>query len=148
MESLSTFMAADHRACDELLAAFEQAVGGRRFDAAQPALRRFVAAMLRHFGREEALLFPAFEAATGARGGPTEVMRMEHDQMRGLFERLEAAVAAGDARSCLALSDSLMVLIQQHNMKEEQILYPMSEDAIPDAGSLLARVVAYELDEA
>jgi DUF438 domain-containing protein len=89
-----------------------------------------------HFAREEELLFPAFEAATGHTMGPTRVMRMEHDQMRGLFVSAAEALAAHDARRFLGVSESLMVLVQQHNMKEEQILYPMCDEVLPDAAAL------------
>lgn len=59
------------------------------------------------------------------------MMRMEHDQMRGLLDTLDAALRTKDAGRCLDLSDTLMVLVQQHNMKEEQVLYPMRD---PGAG--------------
>jgi iron-sulfur cluster repair protein YtfE (RIC family) len=43
-----------------------------------------------------------------------------------------------DARRVLGQSDTLMILIQQHNLKEEQILYPMSEQLVPDGPGVLA----------
>ena len=41
--------------------------------------------MLRHFEMEEAVLFPAFEEATGMTQGPTMVMHAEHVQMKGVL---------------------------------------------------------------
>jgi hemerythrin-like domain-containing protein len=80
---------------------------------------------------EEALLFPAVEAATGmVDAGPTFVMRMEHEQMRGVLDQMAAAVASGDQQELLDQGDTLHILIQQHNVKEEGMLYPMAERAL------------------
>jgi iron-sulfur cluster repair protein YtfE (RIC family) len=35
-----------------------------------------------------------------------------------------------------------MMLIQQHNMKEEQMLYPMTDQALSDATAVLADMQA------
>jgi len=59
--------------------------------------------------------------------GPTQVMRHEHAQARDLIEKLERAIENKDKETFLSAGESLMILIQQHNMKEEQILYPMSD---------------------
>ncbi len=75
----------------------------------------FRGSLLRHFRMEEEVLFPGFETATGSSAGPT--------QMR-------AAVDAGSADDFLGAADTLMVLMQQHNMKEEGILYPMCDQVL------------------
>lgn len=145
--TLSPLLIADHRACDDLLATAETHVQAKRWPEAEAAWQKFESATLCHFAREEELLFPAFEKATGHRGGPTVVMRMEHDQMRVLFATLAAAVRERDARRFLGQSESLMLLNQQHNMKEEQMLYPMCDQAIPDQDALRARIEARRADQ-
>lgn len=46
------------------------------------------------------MLFPAFEAATGMTGGgPTQVMRMEHQQMRGAPTQMAVAAKRALERS-------------------------------------------------
>ena len=97
----------------------------------------------RHFQMEEEVLFPAFEAATGMTGGPTQVMRGEHDQMRALLEQLAEGVSAQDATRVLGLTESFMVFIQQHNMKEEQILYPMTDQRLADAAEVMEKLRAF-----
>ncbi len=128
--TLTAIMTADHRRCDEHLAALEAAAQDGRWSEATDALDTFTATVRAHLLAEEQVLFPAFERATGQRGGPTMVMRMEHDQMRGLLDTLAEAVRAKNSPRCLDLSDTLMVLIQQHNMKEEQVLYPMCDQVL------------------
>ena len=147
MTSITSFMAGDHRACDALFADVETSVEARQWPQAAAAWRQFERAMRCHLRREEDVLFPAFEEATGMRQGPTAMMRMEHEQMRALFPGLANAIEGQDQRRFLGLSDSLMVLIQQNNMKEEQILYPMCDQRIAAAAPLLQRLEALRPDE-
>lgn len=136
MDTLSQLLGNHHKHCDELFARAESAVLGGRWPEAADGLAGFRAALTAHLAAEETLLFPALESATGTRIGPTQVMRLEHAQMRELVEQMGSAV---DGRSANAFSDAaetLLVLMQQHNMKEEHILYPMCDDslaaAVPD----------------
>lgn len=129
---LADFFTADHRACDLLWAEAEAAADP---SAAIEAFRRFDAAMRRHLAWEEDALFPAFEQATGHHGfGPTVIMRGEHDQMRALLDEMDRCAAAADLNGLLAQGDTLMMLIQQHNSKEEGMLYPMAEEALGARG--------------
>ncbi len=50
--------------------------------------------------------------------------------MRGLLDQMDAAVRAGNFEELVDLGDTLLLLIQQHNQKEEHMLYPMSESAL------------------
>ncbi len=118
-----------HRACDEALAGLEQVLAGPAPGTAAALAGPFVAALRVHFGAEEELLFPALELAMGA-GGPASVMRSEHRQIEGLVAELEGALQAGRDGDAAALVDTLFSLLQSHNMKEEQILYPMCERAL------------------
>ena len=83
--------------------------------------------MERHFQIEETLLFPTFEEISGMRQGSTQVMRMEHQQMRNLLARMSEAVSSGDREEILEVGETTMILMQQHNVKEEGILYPMAD---------------------
>lgn len=115
---------ADHRECDAEWAAVEWAVDADE-GRAPAAWTSFDRRMRRHFDMEEQVLFPAFEADTGMTGGPTAVMRFEHEQMRALLDQMDRAARAGDWREVLDQGDTLLMLVQQHNMKEEGMLYPM-----------------------
>jgi hemerythrin-like domain-containing protein len=139
MSSISATMTGDHRACDAHFAAAEAAAAGGDWTHASAEFAAFRAAMERHFKVEEETLFPAFENHTGMSAGPTEVMRMEHAEMRDLFERLAAAAAARDGDEFLGLAETLNLLMQQHNMKEEQVLYALMDESLGgEAEGLLA----------
>ena len=89
------------------------------------------------------MLFPAFEDATGMRMGPTQVMRMEHEQMRAMMNAAAAALAGGDREGFLGQVDSLLITMQQHNMKEENVLYPMCDQHLAiEASGLVKRLAA------
>jgi len=140
--SIREFLIDDHRHCDDFFAAAEQAVERGDAAAAAAAFAQFSAALLRHFQAEEQTLFPAFEARTGMTMGPTRVMRMEHEQMRGLLEVAAEALAAGDVEEFLGQGESLLIMMQQHNMKEENVLYPMCDQQLAGDPSVLDRLHA------
>jgi len=133
-------MTQDHRHCDDSYAAAEEKVAAGRWDEAGQSWTRFRDALETHLKREEDFLFPAFEAQTGNSQGPTAVMRIEHEQMRSLVSEMDEAIVARDADTFLGLAETLMILTQQHNMKEEQILYPMSDQVLGDRDTLIKQM--------
>jgi hemerythrin-like domain-containing protein len=145
MASIESFMGQDHKACDDRFARAEAAVGAADWPTAAAEFAAFRGAMERHFEMEESVLFDAFEARTGMSGGPTMVMREEHAQMRDVLASLADAVAAQDADEYLGQAETLNVLMQQHNIKEEQVLYRMMDQHLADeADALLARYADLE----
>ena len=122
-----------HKHCDSLFADAETAVHESRWQDGKDIFHRFQAEMLAHFATEEEVLFPAFESATGVTGGPTQMMRFEHAQMRALLAEMAAGAGASDAEGFFGAAETLLVLMQQHNMKEENILYPMCDRALGDS---------------
>ena len=130
--NIKQFMAQDHRDCDLLFAKAENTAADGDWETATQAFNEFNQAMERHLGIEEQILFPAFEEETGILTGPTEMMRMEHDQMRALFTEMKDAVEQKDSDEYLGVSETLLILMQQHNMKEEQILYNIMDQRLPD----------------
>ncbi|MBK1702302.1 hemerythrin domain-containing protein [Thiococcus pfennigii] len=144
MTTIETFFTTDHRACDHRLADLEAAVAADEWADAEARLARFEQDLERHLGREEEILFPAIEAANGGTLGPTEVMRREHAQMRALLGEARAAVEGRDQGTGLGLLETLMTLIQLHNVKEEQILYPLADRCLaPQRAALLDQVQAF-----
>ncbi|MFA7269449.1 MAG: hemerythrin domain-containing protein [Sterolibacterium sp.] len=130
MPQISQTLPSHHKHCDDLFSAAEEAAQRGQWKACNDACTRFGQALLAHFDAEESILFPAFEDATGMTGGPTQMMRVEHGQMRGLFDQLAAAMRAEDAGTFSGVAETLLILMQQHNMKEENILYPMCDRAL------------------
>lgn len=125
--SIVGYMTFDHKRCDELYADAEAAWNDGDEEKAAQLLRAFDLGMNRHLDEEENVLFPIFTEATGMTGGPVQVMTMEHGQMRGVLEQMLEALNEGDLETAFANGDTMVILMQQHNVKEEGILYPMIE---------------------
>ena len=130
MTNITSFMTADHKQCDDSFVEFENAIADKNWPLLTTVWNEFSKKLMHHFEMEEKVLFPAFEEATGITEGPTSVMRSEHLQMRGLIAVLEKAIESKDDEECQGIAETLMIMMQQHNMKEEQMLYPMSDQHI------------------
>lgn len=127
MTRITDTMGGDHHRCDLIFAEAEASVSDSNWDVGTAQFNEFHTAMEHHFSMEEDVLFPTFEEASGMTMGPTQMMRMEHTQMRQLFSDMVQAVEKQDKDEYLGLSETLMMIMQQHNMKEEQMLYPMTD---------------------
>ena len=130
MTDITTFMTAEHKDCDDSFVEFENAIADENWSGLTDSWETFAKKLTHHFEMEETVLFPEFESVTGMREGPTSVMRAEHQQMRSLISSLEEAIVSRNADQCQGISETLMIMMQQHNMKEEQMLYPMSDQHV------------------
>ena len=127
MTSIAELMTHDHRSCDHDFARAETLAHKKDWNAAALALEAFTTGLEAHFQAEEQELFPRFEAVTGMTQGPTQVMRGEHAEMRTTLAQLHAALASRDLDEFAGEAETLLIMMQQHNMKEENILYPMCD---------------------
>ncbi|MCB1758178.1 MAG: hemerythrin domain-containing protein [Gammaproteobacteria bacterium] len=138
MSTIAGTMTADHRHCDEYFSETEAAISAGEWIKGEHLFKLFREATLNHFAMEEERLFPAFEGHVGHTMGPTQIMRMEHNQMRQLVDEMAVSLKAQDKAGYLGRSETLMMIMQQHNMKEEQMLYPMMDQALGQAGASIA----------
>ena len=136
-ETISSYLTKDHRDCDEEFANMENAVASEDWSKANELFTKFSNDLEHHFSMEEQIMFPTFEQKTGMMGGPTQVMRMEHEQMRSVLTQLETALNNSDKNNFFGVSESLMMLMQQHNMKEEQMLYAMADSHLGGDAALV-----------
>lgn len=141
--SLSEFFEQDHRDCDARWVDVEELLDTADIEAARSAWQKYDTSMRRHLAMEEEVLFPAFDAKSGmAGGGPVAVMKMEHQQMRGLLDQIGEAIEAGNAEEAMDIGDTLLMLVQQHNVKEEGMLYPMAENLLSGSWNDLAVILS------
>ncbi len=143
MESIQEHLKTDHRRCDGFFVEAEQLAADGNWQAAEEAFKTFHQAMEHHYSMEENVLFPDFEEASGSTAGPSQVMRMEHEQMRELLTDMAQAASGKDGDAFLGAAETLLILMQQHNAKEEQILYPMCDNLLgPKRDEVLTRMEA------
>ena len=131
MESISSYMQQDHVVIDGIAGRAVAAAEARDWTALAREGAEFLRRLRQHIEAEEQVLFPAFEERTGmSAGGPSKVMRIEHEQMRPILAQMEAAVAAQDGAAYQRASKALFDILLPHNMKEEQMMYPMLDAAV------------------
>ncbi len=141
MTTIIENMSADHRRCDESFAEAEGLIDKEDWDQGAASFVAFRNSTEHHFSMEEGVLFPSFEERVGQTMGPTQMMRMEHTQMRQLFVDMAQAVEQKDRERYLGLSETLMMIMQQHNMKEEQMLYRMIDQTFgPESDDLIEKM--------
>jgi iron-sulfur cluster repair protein YtfE (RIC family) len=126
MQTIAKFMSAGHHACDEAFAIAEQAALSNNWSDAETAYNKFRTELAKHFRMEEDKLFPML-ISVGGPAGPVQIMRMEHEQMNTLIEQMTGAMVQQDAQGYGGLSETLLIVMQQHNLKEEQMLYPIAD---------------------
>ncbi len=132
MADIKSFLTNDHRACDDLFAEMEQVASKGTLADAKSIYETFADATEHHFQMEEKVMFPEFEQKTGMVQGPTQMMRHEHQQLRSLMKQMGEAIDNEDKNKFFGLTETMMIMLQQHNMKEEQMLYSMAQQHLAE----------------
>lgn len=135
-ESLAIALEREHRAIDE---GIERFTADTSSSAAQESLAAAIAALRRHIYLEEEFVFPTLSA--GGLVAPIFVMLREHAQLWQTLDVLEDDAAAGpEAPGVAQTCHQLLVQLQHHNVKEERIVYPEADRALPvEAAARLAK---------
>jgi len=138
----------EHRVIEHVLSNLELAA--KRLDQGQPVRPGFfldAAAFIKgfadgcHHHKEEGVLFVAMEkAGVPKQGGPIGVMLAEHEQARAYTRGMREAALRLQAGEPSARAEVVrnalgyVAILRPHILKEDRILYPMAERAIPAAG--------------
>ena len=137
-ESVSLALELHHRRLDELFDGVEIAAEIGDWSEARREFGQFRAALEEHFRIEEDFMFPSFEAFTRALGGPTTAMRAEHREIARFLDVIEGLLR--DEQPIGDIAAVFEAMLEAHNAKEEQGLYPLFErHAPPEAYSVLDR---------
>lgn len=135
----------DHDRLDELEGAAFAARDLGDLAEARALFSPFAFGLRRHIRFEEEILFPEFEAKAGfpSTQGPTEVMRDEHREILQILGRMEEAMET-DPSGLDSLRHALHLVLGNHNLKEEQIVYPLTDQALTPAerDALVTRIQA------
>jgi iron-sulfur cluster repair protein YtfE (RIC family) len=144
MESITSTMQEDHVLIDGFAERASVAAQARDWSSLRREGREFLRRLRRHIEMEENVLFPAFEQRTGMRReGPIQQMRIEHERMQPILAGMQAALAVNDVTGFELTLKSLLDILQPHNVKVEQMMYPMLDDAAGgDVQALLLEVKA------
>ena len=129
------YLQADHQRLDVLMGQCLDMIAAGNIAAAAETFGGFRHGLLRHINIEESLLFPAFESAAGlgSHQGPTAQMRHEHQEITRLLVLMQDTFAARrfDEGMFGRLRSQLDNLLRQHNVREERVVYPMTDSLLP-----------------
>ncbi len=124
--SVTDALLGEHAVIYPQLTHLEQAA----FDSPPDARRQaalLAAGLASHAQIEDDLLFTALEEVLGGSVGPLAVMRMEHEEVEGTLAALAEVEDVGAAKT---LAARLAAVARSHFAKEEQVLFPMAEQAL------------------
>ncbi len=135
-ESLAAALEREHHEIDDEIEQFTAKLAAGSVEAAP--IRHAATALRRHIYLEEVFLFPPLRDAGMV--APIFVMLREHGQLWRTLDAIEAELAFDPDQATLQkLSKELVVQLEHHNPKEEQILYPQADLTLDtDAAAQLA----------
>lgn len=142
-DSVATALEREHREIDDGIEAYIAAPSDPK------PLMSAIDALRHHIYVEEEFLFPLLCTAEPGMAAPVSVMLREHAQIWATLDELEAELKAGsDAALALALGMELTAQLENHNLKEETVLYPRADDAVlPEANQLTSHLASRELPQ-
>lgn len=118
----------DHDRLDDLFEKFRE-IRERTPGNGADFFELFKAGLEQHIQWEEQILFPVFEQKTGMVGqGPTVVMRLEHQEIKKLLSEIDSGIRS-QKEETKRYAQALFDILKEHNTKEEEILYPMIDEA-------------------
>ena len=139
MRSVQELLTA-HAGLHEQFAVHRDFVVGLEFGRALEELERFERELRSHMELEEKHVIPLYEARVGAvTGGDPEFFRLEHknllrnlDTAKAELRRLSEDPRAGRRQAHEALhGQSLFIhLLQHHDLRERNVLYPRLDEAL------------------
>ncbi len=150
----------DHRVIEKVLSVLGKLTEG----AGEASLERWRKAVdfLRNFAdkchhlKEERIFFPALERrGIPCVGGPIGTMLLEHEEGRGYIRAMaEALSGAGEDAEAIRTelvrnANAYLHLLRQHINKEDEILFPMADEALSleEQKRLLHKFEEYEVKE-
>ena len=149
MQTIAAYLHQDHLHCDQHYDLAETQASCGDWDGARRHFSDFLALFGRHLDKEERVLFPRLDHALGNAYGPTHVMRAEHRHMRDTLAQMEQALARRSSAEFFDHADTLRILMRQHNLKEEGILYPQADQVLQQqAAAVVDGMKALDLTDA
>jgi iron-sulfur cluster repair protein YtfE (RIC family) len=127
MHTIAHYLHQEHVRCDGEYNLAETQASCGDWEGARRHFDAFLVLFENHLAKEERVLFPRMERAVGNAYGPTLVMRSEHGHMREIVARMQEAIAEHEAGDFFDQADAMRILMHQHNLKEEGILYPQAD---------------------
>ena len=122
----------EHSVINELLARIDRCAADWNLDQAREGGASLAAVLRPHAIVEEELLFTALERQLGHEPPALAVLRLEHDEIEAVLERVALAESVEELRPDFG---RLVKLVGDHLAKEEGLLFPLAHRHL-DEGTL------------
>lgn len=131
--SVMRYLAWDHDRLDDILNRAMEHGRSEQWAEAAALASEFRVGLFRHIEIENEILFKAFEEVTrSSEGGPTEVMRHEHVDIKECVDGILQATVDHSLDELERNHANLLGVLIEHNMKEENILYPLTDRSLDE----------------
>lgn len=146
MECLTKILLDEHQNILKVVRLITSASGNRDkkfFEAIIDFIKNYADRL--HHGKEENILFPALCQNPNMHCDPTMQMRYEHDEGRKFVKGMEDGLQDELWPEVIQNAHGYADLLNNHIFKEENILFPMAEDALdePSKKSILDKFSAH-----
>lgn len=129
----------DQRRLDDVLDDVDEMASESAFEIALDRYEDFLCGLRHHMSMEERLLFPLYEELTGD-PDLIPIMHSEHVLIRLLADEVREALREEDLGAFAESIEQLHVVMDAHDQREEEIIYPRIDKAL-GRGAALNRVV-------
>jgi len=146
MDTICAFLKYDHERCDDLFYQAETSIAQRNWKSAIDNFRKYQDVLKQHIRMEEKVLLPAFEQTLVGGAEPVAMLRCEHRQIDGIVHRMWEAIQRFDPTDYVLHAETLTLLMQQHTLKEEEMLYPLLDRALACKRSKIINAMAEFLE--
>jgi hemerythrin superfamily protein len=133
MQTITECLKADHQRLDRLLDETFETVARGDLHGARLRFPEFARHLRDHMRFEEDFMFPIVERTICAADGPICVMRRDHREIEDRLAGMQAALYLGDVDALRAEHEALVLTLENHNGREERVLYPAIDRVLDDA---------------
>lgn len=133
MQTITECLKADHLRLDRLLDETFETVARGDLRGARVRFPEFARHLRDHMRFEEEFMFPIVERTICAAEGPICVMRRDHREIEDRLAGMQAALYLGDLAALRAEHEALVMTLENHNGREERVLYPAIDRVLDDA---------------
>ncbi|OWW19502.1 hemerythrin domain-containing protein [Noviherbaspirillum denitrificans] len=148
MDTICAYLKYDHQRCDDLFDQAETSIAQRNWKSAIDCFRKYQDVLRQHIRMEEKILLPTFEQTLPGGAEPVAMLRSEHKQINGIVNRMWEAIQRFDPTDYVLHAETLTLLMQQHTMKEEEMLYPLLDRALACKRSKIISAMSEYLEPA
>jgi hemerythrin-like domain-containing protein len=136
MSNVTEILSREHQVVLKKLAVLEAALEPFDVEGVRGILKFFDERLILHRRKEEEVLFPTLGKHIGTETGPIACMLDEHREEKEKIDIIRAGLEdpskPGNQERIVGAARFILGLLRAHIQKEDNILFPMAEEALSD----------------